>query len=87
MQLLIYFKMDSILDYEPGEIAAIKESLVENKQFFKEHAAALFEDSFLILTSADAKVKNFKLIHQLQEKSNEQQQLSTVFNLVLNLTA
>ena len=54
--------MDSILDYESAEIAAIKDTLVENKQFFKENAADLFEDSFMILTSTEAKIKNFKLV-------------------------
>ncbi len=43
--------MDSLLDFERHEVDAIVNILVENKELFKDQAAALFEDSFLMLTS------------------------------------
>ena len=54
--------MDSILELEPSQIAHIKDTLVESKVFFKEHAASLFEDCFLAITSSQAKPDNFKLM-------------------------
>ncbi len=43
--------METILELEPSEILHVKETLSESTAYFKENAAALFEDCFLALTS------------------------------------
>jgi len=37
-------------------------TLTEGKDLFKAHAADLFDDAFLVLTSAGAKVDSFKIL-------------------------
>ena len=54
--------MDSLLDFERAEVDAIITTLTENKELFKTHAADLFEDCFLILTSTQTKGENFKIL-------------------------
>jgi len=44
--------MDSILEFDKSEVDAIVALLVESKDLFKAHAADLFEDSFMMLTSS-----------------------------------
>ena len=88
--------MDSILEFEQREIDAMVEVLAGAKDTFKTHAADLFEDAFLVLTSAGAKVDNFKILRQLQSVSQDeageiteevQQQLASLFDVVLNICA
>ena len=55
--------MDSLLDFERHEVDAIVNTLVENKDLFKEQAPALFEDSFLMLTSTQTKGEHFKVLN------------------------
>ena len=47
--------MDSVLELDQNEIGLIKSLLAEQKDIFKQNAAALFEDSFLVLTSTQTK--------------------------------
>jgi len=47
--------MDSVLELDAYEISQIKETLGASKELFKTNATALFEDSFLVLTSTQAK--------------------------------
>ena len=54
--------MDSLLDFERSEVDAIITTLSEHKDLFKEHSAALFEDSFLMLTSSQTKGESFKIL-------------------------
>ena len=54
--------MDSILEFEQREIDAMVEVLQGAKDVWKKHAADLIEDAFLVLTSAGAKVDNFKIL-------------------------
>ena len=57
--------MDSILEFEQREIDAMVEVLSEAKDVFKKNAADLFDDAFLVLTSAGAKIDNFKILRQI----------------------
>ena len=88
--------MDSILEFEQREIDAMVEVLQGAKDVWKKHAADLFEDAFLVLTSAGAKVDNFKILRQLQAVSQDetgevteevQEQLASLFDVVLNICA
>ena len=63
---------------------------------FKANAAALFEDAFLVLTSTGAKTEQFKILKQIEVMADgtdpdmtveTQQQLSMLFDIVLNLCA
>jgi hypothetical protein len=63
--------MDSLLDFERHEVDAIVNVLAENKDLFKDQAAALFEDSFLMLTSTQTKGEHFKVLNQLQAYNEE----------------
>ena len=63
--------MDSLLDFERSEVDSIITTLSENKDLFKEHAAALFEDAFLMLTSTQTKGEHFKILSQVQTVSEE----------------
>ena len=63
--------MDSLLDFEKHEADAIINTLVDNKDLFKENAAALFEDAFLMLTSTQTKPESFKILSQLAAYSEE----------------
>ena len=51
--------MDSVLELDQSEITHIKTVLAESKDTFKTNAAALFEDSFLVLTTTQVKQENF----------------------------
>ena len=54
--------MDSILEFEQSEIDAMVSVITEARDLFKQNAADLFDDAFLVLTSAGAKVDNFKIL-------------------------
>ena len=79
--------METILELEPSEILHVKETLSESAAFFKENATALFEDCFLALTSSQAKTENFKLMRTLTDTEDGKNELSNVFNTVLNICA
>ena len=88
--------MDSILELENSEVQQIVASVSEARELFKTNAAALFEDAFLVLTSSGAKTDQFKILRQIEsvtDGSDEsltedvQQQLSMLFDLVLNICA
>ncbi len=51
--------MDSILELETSEVSKIVEQIAENRELFKTNAGALFDDSFLVLTSTGAKSDQF----------------------------
>jgi hypothetical protein len=57
--------MDSVLELDQHEITQIKTLLAESKDLFKQNAAALFEDSFLVLTTTQTKQENFQILRQL----------------------
>lgn len=84
---LLLLIMETILEYEPSEILRVKETLRESGAFFKENAAALFEDCFLALTSSQAKTENFKLMKTLTDTEDGKNELYIVFNTVLNICA
>jgi len=79
--------METVLELEPSEILHIKETLSESGAFFKQNAAALFEDCFLALTSSQAKTESFKLLRTLTDTEDGKNELSNVFNIVLNICA
>ena len=87
--------MNTILELSGQEVQGIKDTLLEYKQVFKTNAPALFEDGFMVITSSDAKSKNFKIINQLDaasadaeaENQPDTKELSIVFNIVLNICA
>ena len=54
--------MDSILEFEQSEIDAMVAVISGAREAFKQNAADLFDDAFLVLTSAGAKVENFKIL-------------------------
>ena len=61
--------MDSILELEQSEIDRMVEVMSENRELFKQNAAALFEDAFHVLTSTGAKIENFKILRKLKAVS------------------
>ena len=61
--------------------------LAEFKDLFKQNAAALFEDSFLVLTTTQTKQENFQILRQLQTADENQNGLAQLFNVVLNISA
>ena len=63
--------MDSILEYEPSEVNNIREQIKENRAVFKKHAADIFEDCFMIITSTGSKGDNFKLLRSLAAVSED----------------
>jgi len=83
--------MDSLLDFDRHEVDLIVNTLVDNKDLFKENAAALFEDSFLMLTSTQAKGDSFKVLSQLaaynEESKDTQRSLNELLDCVLNICA
>ena len=83
--------MDSLLDFDRHEVDLIVNTLVDNKDLFKQHAAALFEDSFLMLTSTQAKGDSFKVLSQLtaynEESKDTQKSLNELLDCVLNICA
>ena len=54
--------MDSILEFEQSEVDMMVGVIAGAREVFKANAADLFEDAFLVLTSAGAKVENFKIL-------------------------
>ena len=64
--------MDSILDFEQNEIDAMIGVISGAREVFKQNAADLFEDAFLVLTSAGAKVESFKILRSLQAVSQDE---------------
>ena len=61
-------------------------------ELWKQHYADIFEDCFLLLTSApNAKAENFKIIKQLKAASEDEEEmqtqagLSALFDAVLNV--
>ena len=68
--------MDSVLELDQSEITHIKTVLAESKDTFKTNAAALFEDSFLVLTTTQVKQENFQILRQLQTADENQNALA-----------
>ena len=64
--------MDSILDIEQQEVERIQEIIKENIDLFRKNSADLFEDAFHVLTSAGAKIENFKILRKLQAVSQSE---------------
>ena len=55
--------MDSILEFEASEIAHVRSIIENNVELWKEHYVSLFEDCFLLLTSAsNVKPEAFKIM-------------------------
>ena len=63
--------MDSILEYEQSEIDGIIGVIADAREVFKANAADLFDDAFIVLTSAGAKIETFKILRRLQAVSQE----------------
>ena len=84
------------MELENSEVQQIVASVAEARDLFKQNAAALFEDAFLVLTSSGAKTDQFKILRQIEavaDGSDEnlteetQQQLAMLFDVVLNICA
>ena len=62
LQILIIIKMDSVLELDPVEVKQIKGTIASHQALFLEIAPQLFEDSFHLLMSSQAKLENFSLL-------------------------
>jgi len=64
--------METILELEPSEIAFLQGQLKAAGDTWKQNAADIFEDCFLMLTSSSsAKPDSFKILKQIQVAGEE----------------
>ena len=64
--------METILELEPSEIAYLQGQLKAGGDTWKQNAADIFEDCFMMLTtSSGAKPDSFKILKQIQIAGEE----------------